>query len=1166
MLISVETPMKKIFTLLLLLLLFSIGIGLKAQTTIVVNGSINRAVANQKVWISYFGTPSTCNIQDSTITDSLGLFSKTITIGSGCSYGDININILGAKNTHDTVLQTLHYDSTTTNPDTMYVGLNYYGNCTIKAGFQDSMLGTWGTNVNIGFLNTCTDFFNINKYLWDYGDSNTYDGNSGSHVYTTSGYKTACLIVWDTTGGCSDTFCKTIFVSPCRNFYGRPNFYNVSGNQYSFSLSASGNANKFYWDFGDGNSSTTRNLAHTYTHGGTYNVCTITQDTVYGCVDTTCKSLTFVAPCDTFQASFSDSSIGLYVGFASTSSSAANKFYWDFGDGNTANTRNTTHTYAQSGTYNACLIAKDTTKSCTDTFCVNITVVSPCDTFYAGFADSVGGFKTWFTNTTTPAGSLSCVWHFGDGNTSAAVNPTHIYASPGTYTVTLIATNTGTSCVDTAQHTVTIGAGCSGFAANYTSSLAGTSVAFTNASSSGANQFFWNFGDSTSSNAASPIHTFAAAGTYTVCFTARDTINGCADTVCKSISVNTCNTFSIDFTAPTAPSLTKSFVNTSSPAQVYVWNFGDGNTSINTNPTHTYGSMGTYTVCLLGKDTVYGCIDSVCKSVTATDCSLLIAGFADSTMFDTATFVNTTNTLVGTTNTYFWDFGDSDSSTATNPSHIYAAAGTYTVCLYVNSSSGCADTVCQAVTVTSHCYGYAANYSFSVSGNTVSFTNTSSAASNKNTWDLGNGNVFTSTSLTYVYPSPSSYPVCLYTHDTITGCKDTICQTVTIAPNCMGFQASFTYTLSCQDATFTNTSAAAANYFEWNFDDANTASSVNPTHTFLSPGTYNVCLTAVDTINGCSDTACQTITINNSLEGTVYRDGSNTADSGIVYLIQVTIDSVANDTVLTAIDSAYFGTATGGIYQFNTLPIGSYLVKAALLSGSAYYTNRIPTYYIQETRWDAATSITVNTACANTDIELITATNPGGSGFIGGYVSVGANKTGDPLEKIEVQLYTAADVPVAYTYTDVDGKYSFSNLAYGSYKVRVEILGKPCEEFFVTLDQNNATADKGNFAVNTKDIEVLKSTGIAKVAKAQVKIYPNPASSVINIMFDGQTTEDVAINITDITGKQVKTTVYSATSGSNSIALNVEGLQNGVYFINIQFANTSYVGRVAINK
>jgi hypothetical protein len=237
-----------------------------------------------------------------------------------------------------------------------------------------------------------------------------------------------------------------------------------------------------------------------------------------------------------------------------------------------------------------------------------------------------------------------------------------------------------------------------------------------------------------------------------------------------------------------------------------------------------------------------------------------------------------------------------------------------------------------------------------------------------------------------------------------------------------------------------------------------------------------------------------------------------------------------------------------------------------LLSGSAYYTNRIPTYYIQETRWDAATSITVNTACANTDIELITATNPGGSGFIGGYVSVGANKTGDPLEKIEVQLYTAADVPVAYTYTDVDGKYSFSNLAYGSYKVRVEILGKPCEEFFVTLDQNNATADKGNFAVNTKDIEVLKSTGIAKVAKAQVKIYPNPASSVINIMFDGQTTEDVAINITDITGKQVKTTVYSATSGSNSIALNVEGLQNGVYFINIQFANTSYVGRVAINK
>jgi PKD repeat protein len=909
--------MKKLFTLLLF---FSIAaIGLRAQTTIMIRGDIDHHVVNQKVWINYFGTPSTCNIQDSTVTDSTGHFITFVTIGSGCSYGNIVLNMMGCQGIYDTLYRTLSYDSTTTNPDTMDVHFGYCDTCNIMPGYMATVSG-----FNASFTNT-TPAFNPMYYTWYFGDG--------------------------------------------------------------ASVSNGGNAN---------------------------------------------------------------------------------------------------HTYASPGTYNVCLTALDAVKKCTYTYC----------------------------------------------------------------------------------STVTIGANCGGFAANYTSSIAGTVVSFTNASSSGANQFFWDFGDATTSTAANPSHTYGKAGTYTVCLKVRDTINGCQDSICKTITVFDCTVFNTNFSAPITLTLTTNFINTSSStATGYNWDFGDGNTSTATNPTHTYATSGTYTVCLYASDSVYGCSDSLCKNITVVDCSLLNAGFTDTVSGDTVWITNTTNTVSGTTNFYAWNFGDGTIVTTTNPSHIYSTSGTYNVCLSVGSTAGCKDTACTTVVIVSPCTSYSANYTSSASGYTASFTNTSTAGTNYNYWTFGDGNTSTAASPSHTYGAAGTYTVCLVAQNTSTGCRDTICQTVTIV-GCSGFSANFIKTVLCQNAAFTNSSSSSANMFTWDFGDGSTSTTASPAHSYGAPGTYTVCLLAQDTIIGCQDTVCQTVTIDNSLSGTVYRDSSNLADSGIVYLIQVTIDTVANDTILTAIDSAYFSTATGGMYQFNTVPTGTYLIKAALLPGSAFYANRIPTYYMQEAQWRNATPVAVGVGCTTVDIELINGTNPGGSGFIGGYVSVGANKTGDPLEQIEVLLYNADNTPFGYAYTDANGQYKFDNIAFGSYKVVVDVLGKPCEEYFVTISNTNPSDDNGNFEVNTKNITIKKSgaNGIGSIGRQNLALYPNPAANTVNVSFSAQNQGTATISIADVAGKQVLTAQKQINEGNNTIALDIAIINNGMYIITVNNGNNTYIGKLSINK
>jgi hypothetical protein len=146
-------------------------------------------------------------------------------------------------------------------------------------------------------------------------------------------------------------------------------------------------------------------------------------------------------------------------------------------------------------------------------------------------------------------------------------------------------------------------------------------IQFSNAPGSGAATFAWDFGDGSTSTSSNPSHTYAAEGTYYVCLTVTDTVGGgCTSTNCDSVHVFTpaphCNAHFFNL-RDTITNGIRYFSGNNSQGATYAWDFGDGSTSSNEDPSHVYANAGTYYVCLTVSNTNAGgtCTDSYCDSV-----------------------------------------------------------------------------------------------------------------------------------------------------------------------------------------------------------------------------------------------------------------------------------------------------------------------------------------------------------------------------------------------------------------------------------------------------------------------------------------------------------------------------------------------------------------------
>lgn len=317
------------------------------------------------------------------------------------------------------------------------------------------------------------------------------------------------------------------------------------------------------------------------------------------------------------------------VTFNNTSTNATN-YNWSFGPGQGGSTAvSPTHTYTTPGTYLVRLIATNP-NACHTVDTAYATIIVDTNKITSNFSfkvlDSCGPYRVQFTNTSiygsTPGapGFTKFKWSFGDGQNSTLGTPgIHTYPDTGTYTVQLIMTDsTACNSPDTITKTVRITNVRVKVGFNAPDSICVSSgVLFSNMSQN-ATDVHWNFGDGQTSTSGSPVHTYAATGTFTVTMAANNPLScNKTDTVRKQIKIKSLPVANFNHSPIIpVPNMPIQFTNLSTNAVSYIWAFGDGTGSIEKDPSHQYRRSGTYTVCLTARS-ADGCLDTFCRSVDA---------------------------------------------------------------------------------------------------------------------------------------------------------------------------------------------------------------------------------------------------------------------------------------------------------------------------------------------------------------------------------------------------------------------------------------------------------------------------------------------------------------------------------------------------------------------
>jgi uncharacterized repeat protein (TIGR01451 family) len=432
------------------------------------------------------------------------------------------------------------------------------------------------------------------SFSWDFGDDSPLASDSDpSHLYAAPGDYLVSLT--------AQNEMETITVSSVFQVIDhlQVEFENspliLLGDQVVFTNTTSGFGPISYtWDFGDGNTSAVENPAHLYEATGSYTV-TLAAENAFEIV----QFSGMVEVVERLSASFTSSSpilLGETAVFTSSiSGPGPYSYHWDFGDGSSSNEPDPTHHYNGSGDYEVSLLVSNPYELVE--FLGGVQVVDHLQVGFSSSSPVLLGEPVVFTNTTTGPGSISYVWDFGDGNTSAVENPAHLYEAAGSYTVTLAAENYFESFQVSAVVEV-----LERLSASFTTNspvLLGETAVFTSAvSGPGPYTYTWDFGDENSSDEANPIHHYGTAGSYTVDLR----VENAYESVLISSTVDVIAHLAVSFESSSPSVLGEEAVFTSLVSgpgpYTYAWNFGDNNESSQANPVHLYEEAGVYTVVL----------------------------------------------------------------------------------------------------------------------------------------------------------------------------------------------------------------------------------------------------------------------------------------------------------------------------------------------------------------------------------------------------------------------------------------------------------------------------------------------------------------------------------------------------------------------------------------
>jgi PKD repeat protein len=600
----------------------------------------------------------------------------------------------------------------------------------------------------------------IQLYEWDFGDTNTalkLDSSSFTHEYTIAGTYVPTLIIKDSTGRVSSKFYGTpIKVDGTVNNPPSPGF-NWAQTSYSPNLKiqftdtssdVEGPLVAWHWDFADKQTADVQNPEHIYADPGKYLV-TLTITDSGGLQVSGSKEITVLPPGNNppiANFTYLQQNRKLVIDFTDISMDTDGtivSWNWDFGDKTTDTTKNPSHTYAFAGTYQVALSVTDNggkTGSITIRITVNPLVnqppvISNITGTQTSFKPSIGTFSE---TSSDPDGFISqWDWNFGDGQVFSTTNialknPTHIYANPGTYTVTLTVTDDGLPD-GTNKRTTTSSIPnfvispppanippVALFTVDTNNAFAPLKVNFTDNSTDADGKivsWLWEFetGSTLFSNAQTyqkiVSHIFTKSGTYPVKLTVTDDGN-LTNSYILNIVVKNNPPVPILFASPNPvlSLLPVSFFgnnsyDTDGNITKYAWDFGDGTTiqQGTTAETHTYSKPGSYKASLtvtdnIGDSSTANLIITVTNrnpeaKITYTSLNVKAPG---NLTFNGDTSSDSDGIIVS----YNWTVSNGLSATTPNATFNFTNEGTYTVTLTVTDDSGGANSTSVTVTVT----------------------------------------------------------------------------------------------------------------------------------------------------------------------------------------------------------------------------------------------------------------------------------------------------------------------------------------------------------------------------------------------------------------------------------------------------------------------------------
>ncbi len=648
----------------------------------------------------------------------------------------------------------------------------------------------------------------------------------------------------------------TVLPSPIASFTVSP-YPACRGSLLSFTNSSS-NSTTAEWVFDNGNSSTLYNPTQIFTIAGNYKVKLISSNNT-GCKDSVSVSISVwnrpSADFDVKNGCVNDS-------LTFVSHSLGTMIHaWTFGDGGSSSSSNPTKAYKNAGTYDVNLIITDV-NGCKDTAKSSVIAYPRPVVSFTTPTNFCEQSSAIFTNTTTlSSGTVSHHWSFGDGNSSAEINPTNTYTTKGNYNVLLTSTS-NYGCSASYQNNIIVNGKP---IANFNSKpvCEGEATVFTNTTAGGVT-YQWDFGDNLSSTLSTPTHTYTSAGMYSVKLTVANASN-CLDVITKVSQVypNPVANFTVTDNCVGLPTI---FNNYSTDVGVMEWQFGDGFNSSSLAPIYTYPKAGSYNVGLSVKS-IDGCIADVSKSITIYPAPKASLSINDKTQcLNGNSFTYTDNSSISKgTYSHIWKSVETGISSAPAIVHSYSKDGDFFIKLVAISNNGCMDSVSEAVRVYPN---PAANFTINNSSQCFKnhlflLTDGSSISSGSliRTWNLGDGNLASGVTVLKKYETSGLYTIKLYTISEF-GCKDSFNKIITVNPNP---EASFTANndfqcLNENSFVFTNTSSGSNFNSLWRFGDGNYSANSNATHSYISAGIYKVILN-VSTVFGCNDSTYYTMKV-----------------------------------------------------------------------------------------------------------------------------------------------------------------------------------------------------------------------------------------------------------------------------------------------------------------